>query len=59
MLLGVSDDLVELLAELDAAGLVAVHLRRGPWGMLQPTPTGAVVVTSLAALPDVLLPLAR
>jgi hypothetical protein len=21
-----------------AAGMAAVHLRRGPWGMLQPTP---------------------
>lgn len=36
------------------AGLVAVHLRRGPWGRLQPTPSGAIVVESLDELPDAL-----
>ena len=37
-----------------AAGLVSVHLRRGPWGMLQPTPAGAVAIESLAELPGAL-----
>jgi FMN phosphatase YigB (HAD superfamily) len=37
-----------------AAGLVAVHLRRGPWGRLQATPPGAIAVESLAEVPDVL-----
>jgi HAD superfamily hydrolase (TIGR01509 family) len=37
-----------------AAGLVAVHLRRGPWGRLQQTPAGAIVIESLAELPDAL-----
>ena len=41
-----------------AAGLVAVHLRRGPWGMLQPTPEGAIVIESLAQLPGALASLA-
>ena len=36
------------------AGLVAVHLRRGPWGMLQPTPSGAVRIESLSELPEAL-----
>lgn len=37
-----------------AAGLVAVHLRRGPWGRLQQTPAGAIAIESLAELPDAL-----
>jgi FMN phosphatase YigB (HAD superfamily) len=38
-----------------AAGLVAVHLRRGPWGLLQTTPAeAALVVDDLASLPDAL-----
>ena len=37
-----------------AAGLVAVHLRRGPWGMLQATPEGAIALDSLAELPGAL-----
>lgn len=37
-----------------AAGLVAVHLRRGPWGRLQATPPGAVAIGTLADLPDTL-----
>lgn len=36
------------------AGLVAIHLRRGPWGRLQPTPEGAIAIESLAALPAAL-----
>ena len=36
------------------AGLVAVHLRRGPWGLLQPTPPGVVALTSLDELPAAL-----
>jgi FMN phosphatase YigB (HAD superfamily) len=38
-----------------AAGLVAVHVRRGPWGRLQPTPPeAALAVDDLAALPHAL-----
>jgi FMN phosphatase YigB (HAD superfamily) len=37
-----------------AAGLVAVHLRRGPWGKLQATPAGAVAIESLEELPRAL-----
>lgn len=37
------------------AGLVAVHVRRGPWGRLQPTPPeAALAVDGLAALPQAL-----
>jgi len=38
-----------------AAGLVAVHIRRGPWGCLQPTPPQAALgLDDLASLPDAL-----
>jgi HAD superfamily hydrolase (TIGR01662 family) len=38
-----------------ASGLVAIHVRRGPWGRLQPTPPEAAVgLDSLAELPDAL-----
>jgi HAD superfamily hydrolase (TIGR01509 family) len=37
-----------------AAGLVSVHLRRGPWGRLQATPPGAIAIDSLAELPGAL-----
>ena len=38
-----------------AAGLVAVHVRRGPWGRLQPTPPEAAIgVDDLASLPEAL-----
>ncbi len=37
-----------------AAGLVAVHVRRGPWGLLHETPAGAIRIDSLAELPEVL-----
>jgi HAD superfamily hydrolase (TIGR01662 family) len=38
-----------------AAGLVAVHVRRGPWGRLQPTPPEATLgLDDLASLPDAL-----
>jgi FMN phosphatase YigB (HAD superfamily) len=33
------------------AGLLAVHVRRGPWGRLQPTPAGVVGIDSLGELP--------
>lgn len=36
------------------AGLVAIHLRRGPWGRLQPTPAGAIAIESLDELPAAL-----
>jgi len=42
-----------------AAGLVAVHVRRGPWGRLQPTPSEATLgVDDLASLPHALASLA-
>jgi len=38
-----------------SAGLVAVHVRRGPWGRLQRTPPAAALgVDDLASLPDAL-----
>jgi FMN phosphatase YigB (HAD superfamily) len=38
-----------------AAGLVAIHVRRGPWGRLQPTPPEATVgLDDLALLPEAL-----
>jgi FMN phosphatase YigB (HAD superfamily) len=38
-----------------AAGLVAVHVRRGPWGRLQRTPPQATLgLDDLASLPDAL-----
>ena len=36
------------------AGLVAFHLRRGPWGRLQETPDGAIAIESLLELPALL-----
>jgi FMN phosphatase YigB (HAD superfamily) len=36
------------------AGLVSVHLRRGPWGRLQPTPEGAIAIDTLYGLADAL-----
>jgi HAD superfamily hydrolase (TIGR01662 family) len=37
------------------AGLVAVHVRRGPWGRLQPTPPEATLgLDDLASLPEAL-----
>jgi HAD superfamily hydrolase (TIGR01549 family) len=46
----VDNDIVPALA----AGLVAVHARRGPWGRLQETPPGALAVDDLASLPQAL-----
>jgi HAD superfamily hydrolase (TIGR01509 family) len=37
-----------------AAGMVAVHIRRGPWGYLQRPPAGALRIASLAELTAVL-----
>jgi HAD superfamily hydrolase (TIGR01509 family) len=38
-----------------AAGLVAIHVRRGPWGRLQPTPVEAALgIDDLASLPEAL-----
>jgi FMN phosphatase YigB (HAD superfamily) len=38
-----------------AAGMVAVHVRRGPWGRLQQTPAEAAFgLDDLASLPDAL-----
>jgi FMN phosphatase YigB (HAD superfamily) len=38
-----------------AAGLVAVHIRRGPWGHLHPPPAQAIAIRSLDELPEVIL----
>ena len=37
-----------------SAGMVAVHVRRGPWGRLHDAPTAAISVRSLEELPDAL-----
>lgn len=37
-----------------AFGMVAVHIRRGPWGYLQSPPEGAIRIRSLDELPAVL-----
>jgi FMN phosphatase YigB (HAD superfamily) len=37
-----------------AAGMVAVHIRRGPWGHLHEPPSAAVRIDSLDELPQVL-----
>jgi FMN phosphatase YigB (HAD superfamily) len=37
-----------------AAGMVAVHVRRGPWGILHEPPAGALRIRSLDELPAVL-----
>jgi HAD superfamily hydrolase (TIGR01509 family) len=36
-----------------AAGMVAVHIRRGPWGYLHQPPPGAIRIRTLDELPDV------
>ncbi len=41
-----------------AAGIVAVHLRRGPWGRLQTTPAAVLTIDGLDELPDALASLA-
>ena len=42
-----------------AAGMTAVHVRRGPWGRLQRTPAeAALALDDLASLPDALASLA-
>jgi HAD superfamily hydrolase (TIGR01509 family) len=40
------------------AGMVAVHVRRGPWGHLHDAPRAAISIGSLAELPDALASLA-
>ena len=37
-----------------AAGMVAVHVRRGPWGHLHEPPSDALAIDSLAELPEAL-----
>ena len=37
-----------------AAGMVAVHVRRGPWGYLHDPPPAAIRIRSLAELPGAL-----
>jgi len=50
----VDNDVVPALG----AGLVAVHVRRGPWGRLQHAPAAAIAVESLAEVPVALASLA-
>jgi len=35
-----------------AAGMVAVHVRRGPWGHLHEPPPEAIAIRSLDELPE-------
>lgn len=46
----VANDVVPALA----AGMVAVHIRRGPWGHLHEPPAAAIRIRSLAELPEAL-----
>lgn len=46
----VDNDVVPALA----AGMVAVHIRRGPWGYLHEPPDGAIRIRSLDELPEAL-----
>ena len=46
----VDNDVVPALA----AGMVAVHIRRGPWGHLHEPPTTAIRIRTLDELPDAL-----
>jgi FMN phosphatase YigB (HAD superfamily) len=46
----VDNDVIPALA----AGMVAVHIRRGPWGYLHEPPAGALRIDSLDELPGVL-----
>lgn len=46
----VANDVVPALA----AGMVAVHIRRGPWGHLHDPPAGAIPIGSLSELPEAL-----
>jgi FMN phosphatase YigB (HAD superfamily) len=50
----VDNDVVPALA----AGLAAVHIRRGPWGHLHEAPAGTIRVASLADVPAALRSLA-
>lgn len=46
----VDNDVVPALA----AGMTAVHIKRGPWGYLQQPPAEATCITSLDELPEAL-----
>jgi len=46
----VDNDVVPALS----AGMVAVHVRRGPWGYLQDPPVGAICIATLDELPAAL-----
>ena len=46
----VDNDVVPALT----AEMVAVHIRRGPWGHLHESPEGAIRIRSLDELPDAL-----
>jgi FMN phosphatase YigB (HAD superfamily) len=47
------------VAPAKAVGMVAVHIRRGPWGYLQDSALADLRLTSLATLPDALIHLSN
>jgi FMN phosphatase YigB (HAD superfamily) len=51
---GESHRLVNDVEPALAAGMVSVHIRRGPWGYLLEPPAGATRIRSLDELPAVL-----
>lgn len=50
----VGDRIDNDVAPAIAAGMTAVHIKRGPWGYLQQPPAGALTIDSLDELPEVL-----
>ena len=54
MIAYVGDRVDNDVAPAIAAGMVGVHIRRGPWGHLQEPPPGAIRIASLDELPAVL-----
>jgi HAD superfamily hydrolase (TIGR01549 family) len=50
----VGDHVVNDIEPTLAAGMVAVHIRRGPWGYLLEPPPDAIRIRSLDELPEVL-----
>jgi HAD superfamily hydrolase (TIGR01509 family) len=55
MIAYVGDRVDNDVAPAIAAGMVGVHIRRGPWGHLQQPPPDAIRIRSLGELPEALL----
>jgi HAD superfamily hydrolase (TIGR01509 family) len=55
MIAYVGDRVDNDVAPAIAAGMVGVHIRRGPWGHLQQPPPDAIRIRSLDELPEALL----